>query len=71
VGNNVYFKNTGNIVAGRNELREREELLMGYNKEFWYGIQRAQKWRNENPEASAKLDKEAGERDKQRRIHRE
>jgi len=69
--NNVNFKDTGNIVAGKKGLREGEELLMGYNKiGFWNGIHRAQKWRDENPKASARLDVEAVERDKQRRIPR-
>jgi len=69
-GNNVNFKDTGNIVAGKKGLCAGEELLMGYNKiGFWNGIlHRAQKWRDENRKASARLDVEAVERDKQRRI---
>jgi len=47
-----------------------EELLMGYKIGFWNGIHRAQKWRDENPKASARLDVEAVERDTQRRIPR-
>jgi len=43
---------------------------MGYKIGFWNGIHRAQKWRDENPTASARLDVEAVERDKQRRILR-
>jgi len=43
---------------------------MGYKIGFWNGIHRAQKWRDENPKASARLDVEAVERDKQRRIPR-
>jgi len=69
-GNNVNFTDTGNIVAGKKGLCAGEELLMGYKIGFWNGIQRAKKWRDENPEASARLDVEAVERDKQRRIPR-
>ena len=43
---------------------------MGYKIGFWNGIQRAKKWRDENPKASARLDVEAVERDEQRRIPR-
>jgi len=45
---------------------------MGYKIGFWNGVHRAQKWRDENPKASARLDVEveAVERDKQRRIPR-
>jgi len=43
---------------------------MGYKIAFWNGIHRAKKWRDENPEAAARLDVEAVERDKQRRIPR-
>jgi len=43
---------------------------MGYKIGFWNGIQRAKKWRDENPKAAARLDVEAVERDKQRRIPR-
>ena len=40
---------------------------MGYKIGFWNGIHRAQKWRDENPKASARLDVdvEAVERDNQ------
>jgi len=43
-----------------------------YKIGFWNGIHRAQKWRDEdeNPKASARLDVEAVQRDKQRRIPR-
>jgi len=43
---------------------------MGYKIGFWNGIHRAQKWRDENPKVSSRLDVEAVERDKQRRIPR-
>jgi len=32
---------------------------MGYKIVFWNGIHRAQKWRDETPKASARLDVEA------------
>ena len=43
---------------------------MGYKISFWNGIHRAKKWRDENPKAAARLDVEAVEPDKQRRIPR-
>ena len=43
---------------------------MGYKIAFWNGIHRAKRWRDENPKAAARLDVEAVERDKQRRIPR-
>jgi len=39
---------------------------MAYKIGFWNGIHRAQKWRDENPKASARLDEEEVERDNSR-----
>jgi len=62
------------MVAGKKGLCVGEELLMGYKIGFWNGIHRAQKWRDENPKVSARLDVEllveAVRRDEQRRIPR-